>query len=63
VAGKTGTLPGIRNEVGVVEYPDQACYSVAVFTRARSPGQVQPAIDASIGRAARAAVDWLRADA
>jgi beta-lactamase class A len=63
VSGKTGTLPGIRNEAGVVEYPDGRCYAVAVFTRARSLARMQPAIDASIGSAAAAAVGYLRAEA
>ena len=36
VSGKTGTLPTLRNEVGVVEYPDGGRYAVAVFTRSRS---------------------------
>ena len=60
VAGKTGTLPGIRNEVGVVAYPDGGRYAVAVFTVADSLASQQPAIDAAIGRAARLAVDALR---
>ncbi len=33
VAGKTGTLPFVRNEAGVVTYPDGHRYAVAVFTR------------------------------
>ncbi|GAA1419517.1 hypothetical protein GCM10009601_16460 [Streptomyces thermospinosisporus] len=37
VAGKTGTLPTVRNEVGVVEYPDGGRDAVAVFTRTASP--------------------------
>ncbi|VXB50731.1 Serine hydrolase [Arthrobacter sp. 9V] len=60
VAGKTGTLPAIRNEVGVVTYPDGRHYAVAVFTRAATLEDPQPAIDASIGQAARLAVDFLR---
>jgi beta-lactamase class A len=60
VAGKTGTLPGIRNEAGVVTYPDGEQYAVAVFTVARSLAAQQPAIDAAIGTAARLAVDALR---
>lgn len=32
VAGKTGTLPGIRNEIGVVEPPDGSRVAVAVLT-------------------------------
>lgn len=61
VAAKTGTLPGIRNEAGVVTYPDGGRYAVAVFTVADSLAAQQPAIDASIGQAARVAVDALRA--
>lgn len=60
IAAKTGTLPGIRNEAGVVTYPDERRYAVAVFTRANSLAQRQPRIDASIGTAARMAVEHLR---
>lgn len=59
-SGKTGTLPGVRNEVGVLEYPDGGRYAVAVFTRARSWADPQPDIDTSIGAAARLAVEHLR---
>ncbi|MEV7005767.1 serine hydrolase [Streptosporangium sp. NPDC051022] len=60
VSGKTGTLPTIRNEVGVVEYPDGGRYAVAVFTRSYGTAQNQPRVDAVIGTAARAAVERLR---
>ncbi len=60
VSGKTGSLPGIRNEAGVVEYPDGGRYAVAVFTRAPTLETVLPAADSAIGAAARAAVDELR---
>ncbi|GAA2874404.1 serine hydrolase [Streptosporangium fragile] len=60
VAAKTGTLPGIRNEAGVVTYADGRSYAVTVFTRAHSYADRQPAVDASIGRAGRLAVDYLR---
>jgi beta-lactamase class A len=60
VSGKTGTLPTLRNEVGVVEYPDGGRYAVAVFTRSFSSVQNQPRADAVIGTAARMAVDHLR---
>ncbi|ANZ43369.1 serine hydrolase [Lentzea guizhouensis] len=60
VAAKTGTLPGVRNEAGVVTYPDGRGYAVAVFTRAESVALRQPAVDAVIGRAGRLAVDHLR---
>lgn len=61
VAGKTGSLPTLRNEVGVVEYPDGGRYAVAVFTRAANTAATLPAADAVIGTAARIAVDALRA--
>ncbi|MBP2705993.1 serine hydrolase [Microbispora sp. RL4-1S] len=60
VSGKTGTLPTVRNEVGVVEYPDGGRYAVAVFTRSLSTAQNQPRADAAIGTAARMAIDQLR---
>lgn len=58
--GKTGTLPGRRNESGVVLYPDGGRYAVSVFTTAKSLAARHPAADAVIGRAARIAVDALR---
>ena len=61
VSGKTGTLWGIRNEAGVVEYPDGGRYAVAVFLRTHDLGERNARADAAIGRAARAAVDRLRA--
>lgn len=61
LAGKTGTLPAVRNEAGVVTYPDGRQYALAVFTRAVTLSERQPAVDSSIGRAARLAVDHLRA--
>lgn len=60
LAAKTGTLPGIRNEAGVVTYPDGSRFAVAVFTRAHSYLDRQPAVDASIGKAAFTAVESLR---
>ncbi|MDR8414232.1 serine hydrolase [Nonomuraea sp. 3-1Str] len=60
VSGKTGTLPTLRSEAGVVEYPDGGRYAVAVFTRSFSPAVNQPRADAVIGTAARMAVDHLR---
>jgi beta-lactamase class A len=60
VSGKTGTLPTLRTEVGVVEYPDGGRYAVAVFTRSLVPVAVQPEADAAIGTAARLAVEALR---
>ncbi|WP_372670958.1 serine hydrolase [Amycolatopsis kentuckyensis] len=60
VAAKTGTMPGIRNEIGVVTYPDGAAYAVAVFTVGGAETLRRPDIDRAIGDAARAAVDQLR---
>ncbi|MFF0426002.1 serine hydrolase [Streptomyces sp. NPDC004520] len=61
VSGKTGSLPTLRHEAAVVEYPDGGRYAVAVFTRSASTDFTLPAADAAIGRAARIAVDALRA--
>ena len=60
-SGKTGTLPTIRNEVGVVEYPDGGRYAVAVFTRSQSLAAKNAPADAVIGKAARLSVEALRA--
>jgi beta-lactamase class A len=62
VSGKTGTLPGIRNEAGVVEYPDGGRYAVAVFTRSALGHWNDPPTDAAIGTAAQIAVSHLRAE-
>lgn len=61
IAAKTGTLPGARNEAGVVTYPDGDRYAVGVFTRAHTLDDPLPAVDAAIGQAARVAVEHLRA--
>ncbi|MDX3853427.1 serine hydrolase [Streptomyces sp. AK02-01A] len=61
IAGKTGSLPTVRNEVGVIEYPDGGRYAVAVFTRAAGTAATLPAADAVIGTTARIAVEALRA--
>ncbi|MEU5696871.1 serine hydrolase [Actinosynnema sp. NPDC020468] len=60
VSGKTGTLPLVRNEVGVVEYPDGGRYAVGVFTLAHDTRVQAPERDAFLGFAAARAVDWLR---
>ncbi|MFD5125335.1 serine hydrolase [Streptomyces sp. NPDC058385] len=60
ISGKTGTLPSLRNEIGVVEYPDGGRYAVGVFTRAVDARSRVPERDAFIGFAAAQAVDWLR---
>ncbi|WP_410672949.1 serine hydrolase [Amycolatopsis sp. cmx-4-68] len=60
VAAKTGTMPGIRNEIGIATYPDESAYAVAVFTEGGAETLRRPDIDRAIGEAARAAVDQLR---
>ncbi|ALG09824.1 serine hydrolase [Kibdelosporangium phytohabitans] len=60
VSGKTGTLPSVRNEVGVVEYSDGGRYAVGVFTDAVDARSRVPERDAFIGFAAARAVEWLR---
>lgn len=61
IAAKTGTLPGLHNEVGVAEYPDGGRYAVAVFARTPEPVANRTGADMAIGTAARTAVDFLRA--
>ncbi|RSM81091.1 serine hydrolase [Amycolatopsis sp. WAC 01375] len=61
IAAKTGTLPAVRNEAGVVTDVDGRRYAVAVFTRAESLADRLPAVDSAIGEAARLAVAHLRA--
>ena len=61
IASKTGTLPGIRNESGVVTYPDQRRYVAAVFTQAALLSPRHPRIDRAIGQAALISIDYLRA--
>jgi beta-lactamase class A len=60
ISAKTGTLPGIRNEAGVVQFADGSRYAVAVFTRAHTFAYRLPAIDAAIGTAARLAIEMLK---
>ncbi|WP_214319389.1 serine hydrolase [Nonomuraea sediminis] len=58
-AGKTGTLPAVRNEAGVVTLPDGSQMALAIFTRARDHQQNRPDIDRAMGLAARLATRWL----
>ncbi|GAA3220315.1 serine hydrolase [Pseudonocardia petroleophila] len=60
VAGKTGTIGAVRNEVGVVTFDGEHPVAVAVFTRAARADPVLPRADAVIGEAARIAVTDLR---
>lgn len=63
VAGKTGTVGAVRNEVGVVTYPGEHPVAVAVYTHAARSDAAVPRADAAIGAAARVAVHALRAPA
>lgn len=61
VQAKSGSLMGrIRNEIGVVTYPDGRRYAVAVFTRAHRGASRQPAIDSAIGAVAALAIAQIR---
>jgi beta-lactamase class A len=59
VAGKTGSLLNLRNEIGVVEHPDGQRFALGVFTRANTATLANPTAEAAIGTAARLAVDQL----
>jgi beta-lactamase class A len=61
VAAKSGGLLGmVRNEVGVVTYPDGDAYAVAVLTRSDDPLRDERAVDDAIAEAAARAVAQLR---
>lgn len=60
ISGKTGTIGIVRNEIGVVEFPDGGQFAVAVFVRTHKFGYRQPPADALIGVVASALVDSLR---
>ncbi|MFD9905906.1 serine hydrolase [Streptomyces sp. NPDC059063] len=62
IAAKTGTLPGLHIEVGVVRFPEGDEYAVAVFARSRALVPDLTRVDAAIGTAARLAVTYLRSD-
>lgn len=60
VAAKSGSLIGVvRNEAGVIEYPDGRAYCAAVLAQAHQPWHDDAAINAVIGSAAAAAVGML----
>ena len=60
VAGKTGTIGPIRNEVAVVSFPGEQPVAVSVFTRAARMDLYLPLVDQAIGSAARIAVTAVR---
>ncbi len=60
VAAKSGGLMGVvRNEIGVVTFPDGGTFAVAVFTRSVR-GHDEREINSAIGRAAAVAIDGSR---
>jgi beta-lactamase class A len=62
IAAKSGALMGaVRNEAGVVTYPDGSAFAVAVFTRKVHGNRTHPTvIDQRIGQIARRLVEDLR---
>jgi beta-lactamase class A len=61
VSGKTGQIgDAVRNEIGVVEYPEGDRYAVAVFTRFAAKGPPRTDVDRMIGAAAALAVEQVR---
>ncbi len=60
VAGKTGTIGAVRNEVAVVEFPGETPVAVAIFTFAARADASLPRVDAAIAECARLAVTELR---
>ena len=60
VAGKTGTLVAVRNEIGVTEFPGELPVAVAVFTMSARSEMALPEVDRAIGEVARVVVTELR---
>ncbi|WP_042543345.1 serine hydrolase [Leucobacter komagatae] len=59
ISGKTGTLGMVRNEIGVVEFPDGTRHAIAVFLRGKTLQSRNPAADRAIGDIARLLSDAL----
>lgn len=59
ISGKTGTIGVVRNEVGVVEFPDGRRYAASVFLRTKELRFRNPDADRLIGKVARILVDAL----
>jgi beta-lactamase class A len=62
ISGKTGTIGVVRNEVGVVEYPDGRRFAIAVFLRTHRYAYRQPDADRLIGTVAALLADRLSAE-
>ncbi|WP_421932984.1 serine hydrolase [Phenylobacterium sp.] len=61
LAAKSGGLFGrVRNEIGVIGWPDGGRYAVAVFTRAHQPFAGAAAINAEMARAVKLGVEAVR---
>ncbi|GAB19477.1 hypothetical protein GOEFS_086_00470 [Gordonia effusa NBRC 100432] len=60
VAGKTGTIGSIRNEIAVVEFPGESSVAIAIFTKSARAAASLPTVDRAIGEVARAVVMALR---
>jgi beta-lactamase class A len=61
ISGKTGTIGVVRNEIGVVEYPDGRRFAIAVFLRTDRFAYRQPDADRLIGTVGRLLADELTA--
>lgn len=59
IAGKTGTLEGVRNEAAVITTPRGRQFAVAIFTRSDDAAAHNPRHDLAIGTVARLCVDHL----
>ncbi|KAM9866494.1 Beta-lactamase regulatory protein BlaB [Leucobacter aridicollis] len=59
ISGKTGTIGMVRNEIGVVEFPDGTRHAIAVFLRGKTLQSRNPAADRAIGDIARLLSDAL----
>jgi beta-lactamase class A len=61
VSAKSGSLIGlVRNEIGVIAYPDGSWYAAAVFIQVGMRSRGAAAIDAAIGQAAATSIGLLR---
>ena len=60
LAAKSGALFGrVRNEVGVITWPDGSRYAVAIFTRAHAPFAGAAGINAQMARAVKLGIEAL----